>query len=33
MKFSMEDLANFWAQWIKNSKGDFGGFVRLEGIR
>jgi hypothetical protein len=29
----MEDLANFWAQWIKNNKGDFGGFVRLEGIR
>ncbi|EJK87166.1 hypothetical protein [Rhizobium sp. AP16] len=32
-KFSMEDLANFWAQWIKNNNGYFDGFVRLEGIR
>ncbi|NKJ34501.1 hypothetical protein [Rhizobium sp. SG570] len=33
MKFSMEDLANFWAQWIKDNNGHFDGFVRLEGIR
>lgn len=32
-KFSMEDLANFWAQWIKSNNGYFDGFVRLEGIR
>lgn len=33
MKFSIEDLANFWAQWIKDNNGHFDGFVRLEGIR
>ncbi|MBB4570692.1 hypothetical protein [Rhizobium leucaenae] len=33
MKFSMEELANFWAQWIKSNNGYFDGFVRLEGIR
>ena len=33
MKFAMEDLANFWAQWVKSNNGSFDGFVRLEGIR
>jgi len=33
IKFTMEDLANFWAQWIKGNNGYFDGFVRLEGIR
>ncbi|WP_184355660.1 hypothetical protein [Rhizobium sp. BK602] len=33
MKFGIEELANFWAQWIKDNNGYFDGFVRLEGIR
>lgn len=32
MKFTMEQLADFWASWINGNNGYFAGFVRLEGI-
>ncbi|MGO6982525.1 hypothetical protein [Rhizobium leguminosarum] len=33
LKFTTEDLAEFWREWIANNNGTFDGFIRLEGIR
>ncbi|EJB02324.1 hypothetical protein Rleg9DRAFT_7360 [Rhizobium leguminosarum bv. trifolii WSM597] len=33
LKFTTQDLAEFWREWIAKNNGTFDGFVRLEGIR
>ncbi|MGO7836210.1 hypothetical protein [Rhizobium johnstonii] len=33
LKFSAEELAEFWREWITNNNGYFDGFIRLEGKR
>ena len=33
LKFTTEQIGEFWANWVVANKGSWGGYVRLEGIR